>query len=173
MRRSAFVVILGLFAAIAFADDKAAIPEKLLPPKGQVALLELKAKGVQIYECKAKPGQAGEFEWVFKAPEAELFDSDGKKVGRHYAGPTWEAKDGSKVVGKLVEKAAAPKEDDIPWLLLKATANEGKGVFSKVEYIQRRNTRGGNAPARPDKSQVGKTVKVPYEATYVFFGLKK
>ena len=33
------------------------------------------AKGVQIYECRAKKDASAGFEWVFVAPEAELFDA--------------------------------------------------------------------------------------------------
>jgi hypothetical protein len=155
------------------AKNRTAVPNKLAPPKGQVVLLKLKAAGVQIYECKAKADQPGQFEWVLKAPEADLVDEAGKKVGKHYAGPTWESHDGSKVAAKLVEKAPAPKEGDIPWLLLKATANEGRGVISKAEYVQRVDTEGGAAPARADKSQEGRTVRVDYKATYIFFGTKR
>jgi hypothetical protein len=175
---AAMVLLAGLLLAAASPGDEAAqkataVAEKLAPPKGQAVLLKLKAAGVQIYECKPKPGQAGQFEWVLKAPEADLFDEEGKKVGKHYAGPTWEAKDGSKATAKLVEKAPAPKDGDIPWLLLKATANEGGGVFSKVEYVQRVDTEGGVAPAKADKAQEGKTVRVDYKATYIFFATKK
>ena len=63
------------------------------------------------------------------------------------------------------------KADTIPWLLLKANANEGKGVFGKVTYIQRVDTTGGNAPAQPPKD--GKDIKeVKYEAIYVFYGTR-
>lgn len=176
--RAAMVLLVGLLVAASSPGDEAAkkgtaVPDKLAPPKGQVVILKLKAAGVQIYECKAKPEQPGQFEWVLKAPEADLFDEAGKQVGKHYAGPTWEASDGSKLTAKLEEKAPAPKEGDIPWLLLKATTNEGSGAFSKVEYVQRVDTEGGAAPAKADKAQEGKTVRVDYKATYIFFAPKK
>src|SRR5262249_48101340 len=131
------------------------VPDKLMPPKGQAVLFKLKAKGMQIYKCKVKANQPGQFEWVFTAPEADLFDEAGKKVGKHYDGPTWEANDGSKVVAKPLERAPAPKDGNIPWLLLRATANKGGGVFSKVEYVQRVDTEGGMPPAKADKAQEG------------------
>ena len=178
MRMHALLVLtVGLLVAADAKDDASKkgtpVPEKLIPPKGQVVLFKLKAAGVQIYECKAKAGQPGQFEWIFKAPEADLFDEQGKKLGKHYAGPTWEANDRSKVVVKLMGKAPAPKDGDIPWLLLKATANEGSGVFSKVEYVQRVDTDGGIPPAKADKAQEGKEVRVDYKATYIFYGTKK
>jgi hypothetical protein len=171
-------LLAGLLVAPASPCDEAArkgaaVPDKLAPPKGQVVLLKLRAEGVQIYECKARADQPGQFEWVLKAPEANLFDEAGKKVGKHYAGPTWEANDGSKLTAKLVEKSPAPKEGDIPWLLLKATANEGSGVFGKAEYVQRVDTEGGVAPVKAEKSQEGKAVRVEYKATYIFFGAKQ
>jgi uncharacterized protein (TIGR03000 family) len=149
------------------------IPEDLLPPKGQALLFKARAKGVQIYECKAKAGKTDEYEWVLKAPEADLFDERGEKIGKHYAGPgpTWEANDGSKVVGKKLAGHAAPGGDAIPWLLLEAKPEQEKGVLGKVTYIQRVDTRGGLAPAEgADKDHAGKEARVSYEATYAFYG---
>src|SRR5207253_551150 len=103
-------------------------------------------KGVQVYECRAK---GDGHEWAFVAPEAELFDDQGKPLGRHGAGPVWEAADGSRLVGTVSVKADAPSAGNIPWLLL-ATRNEGReGRFSGVTQIQRVNTMGGTAPAAP------------------------
>ena len=63
--------------------------DPLVPaPQGAPMLLEVAADGVQIYACEAK-GQG--FEWVFKAPEANLFSAQNLQVGTHFAGPTWKA----------------------------------------------------------------------------------
>ncbi|TMH88343.1 MAG: DUF3455 domain-containing protein, partial [Betaproteobacteria bacterium] len=78
------------------------------------------AKGVQIYECRARKDQVGGYEWAFVAPEADLFDAGGNRIGRHHAGPHWESTDGSKVLGTVKERADAPAADTIPWLLLTA-----------------------------------------------------
>ena len=83
-------------------------PERLRPPANQVLAFETLATGVQIYECNASKDVPTRFEWVFKAPEADLFDSAGKKIGTHYAGPTWESTDGSKVVGEVKAKQDDP-----------------------------------------------------------------
>jgi len=120
-------------------------PEIIRVPAGQKVLLDAVGKGVQIYACVATPTDPGKFDWSFKAPEADLTNKDGKKIGKHYAGPTWEANDGSKVVGE--KKADAPRPGAIPWLLLKARTNEGTGTFARVTYIQRVDTEGGVAPA--------------------------
>jgi len=42
-------------------------------------------------------------------------------------------------------------------------------VFGKVQYAQRVDTEGGVAPTKADKAQEGKTARVDYKATYVFF----
>ncbi|TMH21985.1 MAG: DUF3455 domain-containing protein, partial [Betaproteobacteria bacterium] len=67
-------------------------------------------------------------------------------MGRHYAGPTWEASDGSKVVGRLVSSADSELRDAIPQLLLVSTQNSGSGVFANVKSIQRLDTTGGLQP---------------------------
>ena len=106
-------------------ETAAAIPEKLKAPDTQKQSLEVKATGVQIYSCSASKTDPARFEWVFKAPEADLFDSAGKKIGSHYAGPTWESTDGSKVVGELKVKDDGPDPAAIPWLLMSAKSNSG------------------------------------------------
>ena len=67
------------------------VPEKLKPGANESLAMIVPAKGVQIYECRAKKDQAGAYEWVFVAPEADLFDARGNRIGRHYAGPHWES----------------------------------------------------------------------------------
>ncbi len=78
----------------------------------------------------------------WKAPAAELKDEDGKVVGKHSAGPTWED-DAGKVVGARSPVGILPKEGTIPWLLIKTEKTEGKGTFAKVAYVQRVDTVGG------------------------------
>ncbi len=137
-----------------------------------VVLLRAQASGVQIYTCHAmsSDGRAAQtYGWVFKAPEANLSGSDGGKVGRHYAGPTWEAADGSKIVGGLLASTSAP--GNIPWLLLAAKSTTGHGLFSNVTYVERVFTSGGTAPqSGADAAHAGTQVRVPYTATYIFYG---
>lgn len=59
------------------------VPEALKVPVTEVISLETQATGVQIYGCEGSKDDPMRFEWVFKAPEAELFDSAGKRIGRH------------------------------------------------------------------------------------------
>ncbi len=165
----------SLFALLACrstanAGPKPEVPEALKVPATQVLSLETQAVGVQIYECKASKSDPKLFEWVFKSPEAELFDSAGKKIGRHYAGPTWESNDGSKVVGEVKAKDNGPDPNAIPWLLLSAKSTSGSGVFGQVQSIQRLQTTGGKAPAEScNQAQLGKEARVPYKAKYYFY----
>jgi hypothetical protein len=94
------------------------VPENLSTPATEVLSLETAATGVQIYECNASKDESTRFEWIFKAPEADLFDGAGNKIGKHYAGPTWESNDGSKVVGEVKARDNGPDPNAIPWLLL-------------------------------------------------------
>src|SRR5260221_4758002 len=95
----------GLVAIMALAGVAHAADPLVPAPQGASMLLEVAADGVQIYACEAK-GQA--FEWVFKAPEANLFNAQGLQVGTHFAGPTWKAGDGSSAVGEVAARADAP-----------------------------------------------------------------
>jgi hypothetical protein len=146
------------------------VPENLRTPATEVLSLETAATGVQIYECNARKDDPARFEWIFKAPEADLFDRAGNKIGKHYAGPTWESNDGSKVVGEVKAKDNGPDPDAIPWLLLSAKSTSGTGVFSQVKSIQRLHTVGGKAPTEAcSQAQAGKVARVGYKATYNFY----
>ncbi len=71
-------------------------------------------------------------QWAFVAPEAELLDARGAIAGTHYAGPHWESRDGSKIVGSVTARADAPRADAIPWLLLSTRSVGGPGRFANV-----------------------------------------
>ena len=94
----------------------------------------------------------------------------GKRIGKHYAGPTWEAGDGSKAVATAKERYDGPDVNAIPWLLLNVTSAEGNGIFGKTQSVQRLKTAGGKAPADGcDQAQLGKIARVNYRAVYDFY----
>ena len=158
-------LILVTAAAIcvgAIAQDLKAIPESLRPPANESLKRVISARGVQIYECRDQ-------KWVFVAPEAELYDENDNLIGRHYAGPQWEATgDGSKVLGTVKARAEAPEAGAIPWLLLSTKSVGGRGYFSDVTSIQRVATHGGAAPGSACPHD-GLTARVSYSAEYHFF----
>ena len=129
---------------------------------------------MQIYECRASKDRAGEYDWAFIAPEAELFDANGtKKIGHHYAGPRWESADGSKIVGTVKQRADAPNAGAIPWLLLAAKSEGPEGTFSKVTSVQRLHTVGGDAPKGGCfEAEAGMRLRIGYTADYYFFTQK-
>ncbi len=87
------------------------VPQQLQPPANEQPLLQVHAKGDQVYTCK---GDAAQFTWTLKAPDAQLFDKDGKPFGKHFAGPSWEANDGSRVTGKAERCALARHHHSAP-----------------------------------------------------------
>jgi hypothetical protein len=146
------------------------VPSTIRAPAGEMIQLEMLAVGTQVYECAPDDRMAGAHAWRFRAPEAELQDRYGRPLGRHFAGPTWEALDGSAVVGEVVSKDPGPNASAIPWLLLKSKANRGRGTFAATSSIQRVDTVGGKAPEQAcDMANLGQLAKVPYRATYYFF----
>ena len=141
------VLSFALAGCAAPAPKPAPVPESLRVPADQRLVAELHATGVQIYQCQSRKNDPTLFEWSFKQPEADLSTKAGNSVVKHYAGPTLEASDGSKVTGEVVARSDSPKPDSIPWLLLRAKTTSGIGLFSGVMSIQRLNTAGGSAPA--------------------------
>ena len=157
-------------ALLSFSVAAQEVPKQIEPPTNEPLLLRVHAKGDQIYTCKADGAQ---FTWTLKAPDAKLFDKDGKPFGKHFKGPSWEANDGSRVTGKAVANAPSPDANSIPWLLINVVSHDGSGVLSSVTTILRINTKRGKAPASGcNAAHVDQEVRRPYSADYLFCALK-
>jgi len=176
MSRFATIFLLFLVASCASSETPVPavdVPAKLRPNANESLAAIVSAKGVQIYECRANKDQADQYQWAFAAPEADLFDARGGKIGKHYAGPHWESNDGSKIVGTVKERADAPQADAIPWLLLATKSVGPAGSFDRVTSIQRVNTTGGVAPKDGcSRNTLGAIGRVSYSADYYFFTAK-
>ena len=166
-----FVPLLAVATVLlSFSAEAQQVPPQIQAPAGEQLFLQVHAKGDQVYTCKEGVTQ---FAWTLKAPDAQLFDKDGKPFGKHFAGPSWEASDGSRVTGKAVANAPSPDADSIPWLLVNIVNHEGTGVLSRATSIQRINTKGGKPPASGcDSAHAGQEVRVPYSADYLFYAPK-
>jgi hypothetical protein len=134
------------------------------PPAGARTVLEAKGEGVQIYTCDGA-------KWALEAPDARLLDASGKVIGSHFAGPTWKLDDGGQVQGELIASKPSPQPDSIAWLLLRSKPGTTAGSLTSVDFIRRTGTHGGVAPASGCQSSgdAGKTLRVPYSATYTFY----
>ena len=176
MKALVAVAVLAAMAWPAAQLAQAAIEPPPAPPEIQVEAgnkpyLVAHAEGVQIYHCKPT---AGGYAWSFGGPRANLYDERGKLLATHYAGPTWEARDGSKVVGKLVRPAPLTDESAIPWLLLSAnstSAGPDGARLAGTTFIQRLNTTGGVQPpaAACNAATANTTSEIPYTADYAFW----
>ncbi len=163
-------IVCCLIAALAASNVAYAADELVPAPKGAPLLLAVDADGVQIYACEARDQG---FAWVFKAPEANLFDKQGRQIGTHFAGPSWKLADG-RVVGEVAARADAPASGAIPWLLLKSKSYDGSGVPANAAFIRRADTKGGAAPAAGcDAAHKGEQARIRYYALYQFFGAAK
>ncbi len=166
----------ALLASACASPSTVQVPETLKPAANEVPAMIVAARGVQIYECRARKDGTG-VEWAFVAPDADLFDAHGMPIGRHGAGPYWQARDGSRVVGSVKARADAPNPGAnpgaIPWLLLTTKSTTAEGAFSATTSIQRVNTVGGVAPATGcSADSAGKSARVPYTADYVFYAAR-
>ena len=137
------------------------------PAQAATTALQLQGKGVQIYACQA--AGAG-FAWALKGPEAILLDQSGAQVGRHFAGPSWQASDGSTIVGEPLAASPSPTAGSVAWLVLHVKSSSGAGLFANIAYVARTATSGGAAPATGcDAGHIGAEARIPYTATYTFF----
>ena len=168
------VTMTALLTASPAASAKEAepqVPAELQVPEGNSLFLVGHATGVQIYACTASTSGAS---WTLLAPRAALYGTTGRQIGTHYAGPTWEANDGSRVVGRK-EAGVTVDPRAIPWLRLSAastSAGPDGDRLARTTYIQRLNTTGGLAPVASecDPTAVGARAEVPYTADYYFWG---
>lgn len=128
--------------------------------------MTLTASGVQNYACEYDAQHR--LAWVFKSPQATLYDASGHAVVRHGAGPSWEAEDGSRIVGRVIAQRPSETQASIAQLLLETHSAAGAGLLSAVRYVQRVHTVGGLMPSAPcaAEHQVGSS---PYLAEYVFY----
>jgi len=161
IQRLSFIPVLAAAALLA-SPAAAQVPTAIAAP-GEAVVATFHAEGAQVYDCKADA--SGKLAWQFREPIATLL-RDGSTVGRHYAGPNWEASDGSVVTGKAAANAPGATAADIPWLKLDVVARRGNGVLSGITTVQRINTRGGVVSGACDKA--GSFSSAPYSADYVF-----
>ena len=127
--------------------------------------------GKQVYDCNS----GGTF--TFREPVAGLL-SRGVQAAIHGKGPFWASFDGSRVNGSTTTPPVSPPVSpaytdltkNVPWLKVTGDPVGNSGVFSKVSFIQRIDTRGGVMPT--GTCTTPKTVAVDYTANYVFWAPK-
>ena len=161
-RNAAFLILLLAGSVMTATAAENSLPGAIAAP-GETILLTANAEGAQVYECKA--GSDGKPAWAFREPIATLL-VDGKTIGRHYAGPSWEHNDGSAVIGKVTGSAPGAAANDIAWLKLEVVSHRGNGVLTPATTVQRINTSGGKLDGACDRP--GAFRSAPYSADYVF-----
>jgi hypothetical protein len=121
--------------------------------------------GSQVYTCAN--GVA-----TLREPVATLQNlRGGTTVGIHGKGPFWASFDGSRVDRDVAEAVGSTSvgAGNIDWLRVPVTpVADAPGVFGKVKFVQRVDTRGGVAP----KPCTTPTVSVDYSTNYVFWAPK-
>ncbi len=162
----AALAALTLVVQVALAGPPSpSVPDQIKVGDGNKVFLIGHAVGVQIYSCNGST-------WSSAVPRANLYDDNGKLIITHFAGPTWQAKDGSRAVGTVVDKVI-PDRTAIPWVLLSTTTTPGPDGDRLVgtSFIQRIHTTGGLTPPAADcnAATAGTVVEVPYTADYFFW----
>jgi hypothetical protein len=162
----AAVAVLSLTQVAQAGPPPPVVPGEIQVPEGNKVFLVGHAIGVQIYSCNG-------VSWGSATPRANLYDDQGKLIITHFAGPTWQAMDGSRVVGKA-EKMVTPDLTAIPWVRLSAASTaagpDGDRLVATT-FIQRIATTGGLAPPAADcnATTAGTVAEAPYTADYYFW----
>jgi Protein of unknown function (DUF3455) len=165
----AVAAAMSLAQAVQAGPTPPEVPGTIAVEVGHKPFLALDAEGVQIYSCNAV---GASHRWSLLAPRADLFDKNGNLVVTHFAGPSWQAQDGS-LVRAALERRVNVDPTAIDWFLLRVTyAGSGDGGrLGDTTFIQRIQTTGGLAPAPEtcNAGTVGAVSEVPYTAVYVFW----
>ena len=179
MNRLTRLLTIGLIAATAalvpahVAEARTGdpvVPSELVVPDGNKLFRVGHAVGVQIYSCNATSSGAA---WGFVGPRADIYNDRGQLIMTHYAGPSWQARDGSVVVGHK-EAGVTVDPTAVDWLKLSAastSAGPDGELLLDTTFIQRLATSGGVAPpaAQCTAGTTGRRVEVPYTADYYFW----
>ena len=166
----------GVLAAAVLAPpalagpDVPTVPGDIAVEEGHNPFLVGHAVGVQIYTCLTVPSG---YAWSSATPDADLYDDHGNRIIHHFGGPSWQAKDGSKVVASRV-RGVPGEGKTIQWLLLAATSTTSGPDGDRLKpttFIQRIATTGGVTPPAGDcNAATADTARaVPSTADYVFW----
>jgi len=144
------------------------LPTAVRVPAGHRHTMTLKSVGTLNYECRARPGMAGAYAWALDSPDAALLHWSGLRVGRYYAGPTLEYRDGSRITLKLV--GASPDEPGkLPIQLYETARRSADGEFGAVRYVQRLNAV-ASEPSQPcTEARIGQGYKGDFSADFLFY----
>ncbi len=80
-RFTSAALLAALSTVLSFSVAAQKVPKQLKPPVNEKLLLQVHAKGDQVYTCKS---DAAKFTWTLKAPDAQLFDKNGKPFGKRH-----------------------------------------------------------------------------------------
>lgn len=148
------------------------VPSQIAAGPDETLVLIGAGTGVQVYRCDLTAGgptPSNTYEWVLQAPDAVLRDPSERYLGKLYLGPTWEAEDGSKVVGTIDARRDATN-GSIPWLRLKVRSTGGPGTLNGVTTVIRAMTTGGVPRAAGcNELERGRIARVDYTADYYFY----
>ena len=178
MRTLVSLTVLAVVALAAAAPADAHRRTHGVPPAIDVhavdphARLILRARviaGAQIYRCAAAPD--GSYAWTLVGPQAVLAGHR-RALIYHSFGPRWELlSDGSAITGTILASAPSETPGAIAQLLLKATPDPSapRGRLTRVAYVQRLKTTGGQPQATCTTDTAGTVTEARYTAEYRFW----
>ena len=122
------------------------VPDKLKPGANESLAMIAHAKGVQIYECRAKKDQAGRLRMGIRGSRSRSFRRGRKQDRPTLCRPALGIDRWQQAHGYGEGTCRRASADSVPWLLLTTKSVRSEGSFSKVTSVQRVSTVGGVAP---------------------------
>jgi hypothetical protein len=120
---------------------------------------------------RASTAPPGSYEWTLVAPEAQLFDTGGNRIGRHFGGPSWQNRTmAARSWGHGRNGPTRRQRCHSPGCFSPQSLSGTEGSFSKVTSVLRVNTVGGIAPRSGcSQATAGASARMDYTANYYFF----
>jgi hypothetical protein len=150
--------------------DQAGLPAAVQVPAGNKVFWETVGVGEITYECRAKAGAAGQFEWVFVGPDAKA-ERPRRQAGGQVLRPARHlGRHGRREADRHAGGRGPGRRGQHPAATGEGQPGHGHGMVSGTTYIQRVATMGGVAPAAPcGAGNMGAKQIVKYQADYIFW----
>lgn len=135
-------------------------------PGGNTRVATYFARGVQKYKAQVKAGSFPvTYEWVFVAPQADLYDASNKKVGTHSAGPTWQLSATDSIYGQHFTPAKTSPATDAEQF--------DKIIGGKINYLEIYNASEGFVAAQVSPDDDGMLLFTEHGIFYEFMPVEE
>ncbi len=132
----------------------------------KVPIYTWSVRGEMLFSCAYD--DAG-FYWQFIRSEGTLKNDQGKIMGTLSPDLSIRSPNGQVLKMMPFKTGDAKHSNGLKNLLFKVTSSPNTGTFKNVQFVERRNAKGGVPLTRCSAIQKEQLLRVPFEARYIFW----